>query len=466
MQFKLLIDGKMVDGARTLDVINPATAKVFETCACADEAQLNEAVAAAKRAFPAWKALSYAERGAFMHELADRIMARADELGRLVTAEQGKPLEFGLHEAHGASFMLHHYADREFPLVQLAETETAIVYEQRSPLGVVAAITPWNFPLALAVMKIAPALITGNTLVVKPAASTPLATLLLGEIMSEVLPAGVINVIADADDLGAALTGHPDVAKLSFTGSTATGKRVMANAVSTLKRITLELGGNDAAIVLDDIDVAEMAPKILQSAMLNAGQICVASKRIYAPRSLYEPLCDELARLASEIVVDDGTKQGTQMGPVQNRKQYERVLELIADSEREGTIMTGGKPLDREGYFIAPTVVKDIPETARLVREEQFGPVVPVLAYDDLDELIERVNGTEFGLAGTVWTGNPQRGLEIAQRVETGTMWINMHMASSFEVPMGGAKQSGLGRELGEEGLKEFTQAKSIFVPI
>jgi len=466
MSFKLLIDGKLVDGARTLDVINPATGKVFETCACADEQQLEQAIAAAKRAFPAWKALSYAERGALMHQLADRVMARADELGRLVTMEQGKPLEMGMQESYGSAYTLHQFADQELPLEVLAEEDGFRFYEQRYPLGVVAAITPWNFPLILAVIKIAPALITGNTLVVKPAASTPLSTLLLGEIMAEVLPAGVVNIIADADDLGSALTSHPDVVKLSFTGSTATGKRVMASAASAIKRITLELGGNDAAIVLDDIDVAEMAPQILQSAMVNAGQVCMASKRIYAPRSIYEPLCDELARLAEEIVVDDGIKQGTQMGPIQNRKQFERVLELIEDASREGTIMTGGKALDRDGYFIAPTVVKDIPESARLVKEEQFGPVVPVLAYDDLDDLIERVNDTEFGLAGTVWTANPQRGFEIAQRVDTGTVWINSHLGGNFAAPMGGAKQSGFGREGGIEGMKEFTQPKVIRVPV
>jgi acyl-CoA reductase-like NAD-dependent aldehyde dehydrogenase len=368
----------------------------------------------------------------------------------------------GIQEAYGAAYTMHHFADQDLSTVLLKDSDTAKIYEQRSPLGVVAAITPWNFPLVLAAIKIAPALITGNTLVVKPAASTPLSTLLLGEIIAQVLPAGVVNIITDADDLGSTLTSHPDVAKISFTGSTATGKRVMANAALTIKRVTLELGGNDAAIVLDDIDIAEMAPKILHSAMINAGQVCMASKRIYAPRSLYEPLCAEMARLAEQIVVDEGTTQGVQMGPVQNRKQFERVLDLIADAANEGTIMTGGAALDRDGYFIAPTVVKDIPDTSRLVREEQFGPVVPVLAYDDLDELIERVNDTEFGLAGTIWTANPARALEIAKRIDTGKVWINTHMESTYDIPMGGAKQSGLGREFGEDGLKEFTQAKII----
>ena len=463
---KMLINGALVDGARKIDVINPATGSAFTTCECADEAQLNEAVAAAKAAFPAWSSRQPSERRDMLLAWADALDARSEEFARLLTQEQGKPLDQASYEIGGAFAMLRYFAGLELATEELRNDGKDRILRQRSPLGVVAAITPWNFPILLLIMKLGPGLIAGNTMIAKPAATTPLTTCLLGEVAKDILPPGVLNVIVDNNDLGHLLAAHPDIAKVAFTGSTETGKKVMQAASGTLKRLTLELGGNDAAIVLDDADIATVAPGIFQAAMLNAGQVCLAAKRIYAPRSMYDELCTALAKLATDAIVDDGLKQGTQLGPIQNAAQYEKVKGFLADGAAEGTVIAGGAPLDREGYFISPTIVRDIPDKARLVQEEQFGPVVPVLAYDTLDEVLERVNDSQYGLGATIWTSNPERGGEVAARIDSGTVWVNKHLDLPFDVPFGGAKQSGMGSELGQEGLEEFTQSKIINIAL
>ena len=462
MSYRLLIDGRLVDGAASLDVVDPATATVFATAQRADRAQLDAAVEAATRAFPAWSALSREQRAGYLETLADAVEARFEEFALLLTSEQGKPLAEARFEVGGAVAALRYFAQVDLPPETLVDDAENLIVEHRAPLGVVGVITPWNFPLILLVVKVAPALSTGNTVVAKPAPTTPLTTLLLGEVAADILPAGVFNTIVDANDLGSALAAHPGVAKVSFTGSTETGRKVMGSAAGTLKRLTLELGGNDAAILLDDVDVDEVAPRIFAAATINAGQVCMAAKRIYAPRALYDRLCDALGALARAAVVDDGRNQGAQIGPLQNRQQYDKVLDLIDDARGSGTIVAGGGRLDREGFFIAPTVVRDLPDDARLVREEQFGPVIPVLAYDALDDLVARVNDSEFGLAGSIWTSDPTRALDLAMRLDTGTVWINKHLDLRFDVPFGGAKQSGIGREQGIEGVREFTQAKVI----
>jgi len=463
---KMLIDGQLVDGASTLDVINPATGRAFATVARADEAQLEQAVAAAKAAAPAWAALGYEERGALLTKLADALDAEKDAIAHLLTTEQGKPLRQATGEVIGGIYQLRHYAAQRSEPKVLKENAKVRIIEHRTPLGVVAAITPWNFPFMMLTQKIGPALITGNTVVAKPAPTTPMTTLKLAEIAAGILPAGVLNVIVDANDLGGKLTNHPDVAKVSFTGSTATGRKVMAAGADSLKRITLELGGNDAAIVLDDMDPKEVAPKLFNGAMVNAGQVCLAIKRVYAPSSMYDELCTELARLAEEATVDDGTSQGVQVGPVQNRMQFEKLLGFLADAEENGTVIAGGKPLDRDGYFIAPTIVRDIPDDARLVREEQFGPVLPVLRYDDLDDALARANDSDYGLGGTIWTKDIQRGIDVAMKIDSGTVWVNKHLDLPFDIPFGGTKQSGIGREGGDDGLEAFTQPHVINVAL
>ncbi len=465
-EYKQLINGELVDGAREIDVENPATGKPFAKCPVADEAQINEAVAAAKAAFPAWSAKSQEERAAMINQIADELTAQTEDLARILTSEQGKPLDQAKMEMMAGMFTAKVFADMRIEPKTLQQDEKSRIYEIRKPLGVVAAITPWNFPIMMAVHKLAPALLAGNTVVLKPAATTPLTTLKFGEICNKFLPAGVVNVICDNNDLGDVLTSHPDVDKISFTGSTETGKKVMEAASRAIKRITLELGGNDAAIVLDDADPVEVAQKVFQAAMMNAGQVCLAVKRAYVPAPLYDAFCEELARLAGEAVVDEGTKQGAQIGPVQNRKQFEKLKGLLESAKSEGKIIAGGNAMDRDGFFIEPTIVRDVSEDARIVREEQFGPVLPVLSYDDIDDVIARANDTDYGLGGSVWGKDIDRAVGVAEKVQSGTVWVNQHLGLSPTIPFRGAKQSGLGGELGQEGLHEFTQATVVNIKL
>lgn len=457
--FKLLINGELVPGDSEFDVVNPATGAPFARCPKASEAQMNDAVAAAKAAFPAWAATPIEERGAALSRIADALDARASEFASLLTREQGKPADQAMGEIKGAVGTLRAFSVRRLEPKLIFENGQNRVIEHRTPLGVVAAITPWNFPVILIMNKMGPALVSGNTMVLKPAPTTPLTSLLFAELASAFLPAGVFNVICDENELGAKLTDHPDIAKITFTGSTETGKKVMASAAAMVKRVTLELGGNDAAIVLDDVDPKYAANKIYNGAMGNAGQVCIAIKRAYIPSSIYDDVCDEVARLAEEAIVDDGSKQGTQVGPIQNEKQFARVKELVEDAKLCGSLIAGGKPLDRDGYFMPPTIFRDIPEDARLVREEQFGPVLPILKYDDLEDVIARANDSDLGLAGSVWTHDVERGVEIAKRIDAGTVWVNQYQVLHPDISFRGSKQSGFGGELGEEALHEYTQA-------
>jgi acyl-CoA reductase-like NAD-dependent aldehyde dehydrogenase len=461
-EYRLLIDGQLAAGAATLEVVNPATGRWLATCARADKAQLLAAVAAAKTAFPAWSATSIDTRRAALLKISDALEARAAEFARLLTQEQGKPLVHAADEIGQAVAMIRVFAAMSLPCKVLRENDRERIVQQHLPLGVVAAITPWNFPMMLLMIKVAPALLAGNTVVAKPAATTPLTTLLFGEVAAELLPRGVLNVIADNNDLGGELTQHPDVAKVAFTGSTATGRKVMASVASSIKRLTLELGGNDAAIVLDDVDVKAVASKIFQGAMVNSGQVCLAIKRVYVPEAIYEAMCAELVALAQTAIVGDGLDAATQYGPLQNKVQYEKVKGFLKDAHLHGKVIAGGSALEREGYFIAPTIVRDIPDESRLVQEEQFGPVLPVLKYADLDDAIARANDSEYGLGGTVWGADLNRAVAVAQRINSGTVWVNKHLDLPPDVPFAGAKQSGFGAEMGQEGLEEFTQVRII----
>jgi len=462
--FKLLIDGQLVDGASTLDVINPATGEVLSACPRASAAQAEKAIAAARKAFPAWSARPWKERSALLLKIADALEGAIGELSPLLTQEQGKPRFGADFEVHESARILRIFAAMEMEDKVLHSGPDGRAIETRSPLGVVAAITPWNFPLILLCNKLGPGLLTGNTMVLKPAPTTPLTTLVLGEICQRLLPPGVVNTIVDQNDLGPLLTQHPDIAKVAFTGSTATGRKVMASSADSLKRLTLELGGNDAAIVLDDADPAEVAPKIFMGAMFNSGQICAAIKRVYVADSLYDAMCEQLAQIASATVVGDGLDPNTQMGPIQNKVQFEKVKSYLDEARTRGKVLAGGKPLERPGYFIPPTIVRDIPDESRLVQEEQFGPVLPIMRFSDLDDAVARANNSEYGLCGSVWGKDGQRAFEVARRMHSGTVWVNKTLEINPNYPFRGAKQSGIGTELGLAGLEEYTQAKVINV--
>lgn len=461
-EYSLLINGELVAGAESMDVLNPATEEVLASCPRGSEDQLNAAVAAANAAFAAWSEQSIDDRKAVVLKMADAIEANAGELASLLTQEQGKPLPDATGEVMGTAAFFRYFTSLDLPVEVMDDSEGRKVEAHRKPLGVVGAILPWNFPLLLLGFKLPAALIAGNTIVVKPAPTTPLTALKLGEIIKDIVPAGVINIIADANDLGGKMTEHPDIRKISFTGSSATGAKVMANAAGLLKRVTLELGGNDAAIVLDDADPAAIAPGLYQGAFWNSGQVCAAVKRLYVHDKIYDDVVDELSKLADDAVVGDGLQQGTSLGPLQNRMQYDKVKEILEEAKEKGKLAAGGEVPDQPGYFIKPTIIRDVEEGARIVDEEQFGPVLPVIRYDDETDVIGRANSVDWGLGGSVWSSDLDRAYQVADKMDAGTVWINQHLALDPSVPFGGSKQSGVGTELGVEGLHEFTQLKII----
>jgi acyl-CoA reductase-like NAD-dependent aldehyde dehydrogenase len=462
--YALTIDGKAEATERSFGVINPAKGEVFAQAPDCSRAQLDRAMDAATNAFQGWKRDEARRRQALL-DCAAAIGARASELAPLLTREQGKPVDKAMGEVMGASVWFQYTASLAIPVEVVQDDAAGRIEVHRRPLGVVGAITPWNFPLLLGVWKIAPALLAGNTVVIKPSPFTPLTTLALGEILRSVLPPGVLNVVSGGDELGAWITSHPAVRKISFTGSVETGKKVAAAAAPDLKRLTLELGGNDPAIVLADVDPKAVAQKLFASAFENCGQVCSAIKRVYVPESLYAPLVDELAELAAAAKVGDGLEPGTEIGPLNNRPQFERVQELVEDARRAGArIVRGGAPLPGKGYFYAPTIVADVSDGTRLVDEEQFGPALPLIPYRRVEDALERANGTHFGLSGSVWSADRDRGAEVAAQLECGTAWVNQHLAIAPNLPFGGAKWSGIGVENGPWGLLGFTEIQVLNV--
>ena len=462
--FTMTIDGGAVAGEASFGVINPATGKVFAWAPDCRREELDVAMEAAARAFPAWRSDEGRRRGA-LRACSEVVKSRASELAEILTREQGKPVARATEEIVGAAVWFAHTASLEIPVEILQQTDQGRIEVRRRPLGVVAAITPWNYPVLLAVWKIAPALLAGNTVVIKPSPFTPLATLKLGELLREVLPPGVLNVVSGGDELGAWMTGHPVPRKISFTGSVETGKKVAAAGAPDLKRVTLELGGNDPAIVLPDVDPAAVARDLFWGAFANSGQVCSAIKRLYVHESQYTPLLLELAKVAESVKMGDGFEPGVELGPINNRPQFERVIELVDDAKEAGArIVTGGKPRAREGYFYEPTIVGEVAEGTRLVDEEQFGPALPVLRYRHLDEALERANATHFGLSGSVWATDVERATEVASRLECGTAWVNQHLAIVPFAPFGGAKWSGIGVENGPWGLLGFTEIQTVNV--
>ena len=384
---------------------------------------------------------------------------RRTELAPVLTAEQGKPLSDAGIEVFASAIWSQYFANLEMQPQIIQDDDEAYVELARRPLGVVAAITPWNFPLTLAFWKIAPALLAGNTLVLKPSPYTPLTTLKVGELLRDVFPPGVVNIVSGGDELGALMTSHPVPRKVSFTGSVETGKKVAMSAAPDLKRVTLELGGNDPAIVLDDADPAVVASAIFAGAFNNNGQVCSAIKRVYVPEALYDDVVEGLAQHARSIKVGEGTEEGVKLGPINNEPQYERVKELVADALSNGaTAVTGGKAMDRAGYFFEPTILAGLSDGTRIVDEEQFGPALPVVSYRDLGDAIDRANATHFGLSGSVWGADTDRAAAVAAQLECGTAWINTHLALSPQQPFGGFKWSGIGVENGPWGLAEFSE--------
>jgi len=462
--FQMTVDGQPTGGDDRFEVLNPSTGKPFASAPRCTREQLDAAMDAAARAFPGWRDDEDRRRGA-LKDAAGLLKKRAQELARTLTQEQGKPLARASEEVIACAVWFEYVASLEIPVEVVQDDDKARIEVRRRPHGVVAAITPWNFPLLLAVWKIAPALRAGNTIVVKPSPFTPLATLQLGELLREVLPPGVVNAVSGGDELGAWMTQHPVPRKISFTGSVATGKRVAAAAAPDLKRVTLELGGNDAAIVLPDAEPDAVAQDLFWGAFANSGQVCSAIKRLYVHESRYDAFLDSLSSLAGSVRMGDGLEDGVELGPLNNLPQLERVEELVEDARSSGArIVCGGSRRDGGGFFYAPTIVGGVGEGIRLVDEEQFGPALPVLPYSDVDEAVERANATQYGLSGSVWSADADRAAEVAGRLECGTAWANQHLAIMPFLPFGGAKWSGIGVENGPWGLLGYTEIQTVNV--
>lgn len=455
--YKLLINGDLVSTDENQGVINPATEEAFAQCPMASMAQLESAIVAANTAFPAWSSTPITERQAKLIEISDVIGANAERIAQLLVLEQGKTLEQATAEVSYAQAWCQHFSTQDLPVEVLLETDEQRVEIHRKPLGVVAGIMPWNFPFLISVYKLAPTLVAGNVLILKPAPTTPLTSLLLGELICDVVPAGVVQVITGGNEIGPILTTHPGVAKISFTGSTPTGKAIMAAAADTMKRLTLELGGNDAAIVLDDVNPKEAAEGIFGAAFLNSGQVCINLKRLYVHDSIYDEMCVEIANLANAAVVGDGNDATSQFGPVQNKMQFDKVCGFIDDARANGNIIAGGNVPDGPGYFVPLTVVRDIEDGTRVVDEEPFGPVLPIIKYSDIEDALSRANSSDYGLGGSVWSSDENRAAAIAQRLDAGTVWVNQHCAFGPHIPFPPAKHSGIGVEWGKEGLQELT---------
>ena len=465
-QYKNLINGEMVETGEWLDVVNPANEEVIGQVPACKKDDLDKAVAAARAAFKTWKNTSFEERQAACMAISGAIKENAEELYRLLTSEQGKPHEQAKGEIFGAAGLSAAQSTLKLEDVVNEDSDERLSRTRRVPVGVVGGIVPWNFPVMMAVQKIVPALMSGCTIVLKPSPFTPLTTLRIAELIADKVPAGTVNIITGEDSLGPLITEHPDIDKITFTGSTATGKKIMEGASSDLKRITLELGGNDASIVLPDADPKKVAEQLFWSSFSNAGQICVAAKRVYIHEDIYDELSEALVEYAKTVTVGDGSQQGTGVGPIQNKKQFDRVCELIEDAKSSGYKFLVGGDVDPSGtgYYVPISIMDNPPEDARIVAEEQFGPVMPLMKFSSEEEVIERANNSEYGLAGAVWTANPEKGVEIAEKLETGTVWVNEYLHLSPFTPFGGHKQSGFGAEYGLDGLKEFTYPQVITV--
>ncbi len=461
----MTIDGRKVAGADTYGVVNPATGEIFAEAPQCSETELEDTMAAASRAFRSWQRDDSARRAALLRA-AEIVAVHADELGRLVTMEQGKTLANAIREANGAAARLRYTAGLEIRSDVVHDQDAVRVEVGHRPYGVVAAITPWNYPVIVAAGKIAAAVRAGNTVVLKPSPFTPLATLRLGEILQDAFPAGVVNVISGGDELGKSMVRHPAVRKISFTGSTEAGKHILAAAVPDMKRATLELGGNDAAIVLDDVDPAAIAPKLFWGAFQNSGQVCTAIKRLYVHERVFQPLAQALTELARTVRVGDGLDPASELGPVSTEPQLRRVEELVADAKASGgRLRVGGARIGPRGYFFAPTLFEELTDKSRLVAEEQFGPVLPLLPYTDIEDAIERANATQYGLSGSLWSSSAERALALAAQLDCGTVWINQHLVVVPASPIAGHKWSGFGVENGSLGLMELMQVQTVMQP-
>ncbi|HNP35950.1 MAG TPA: aldehyde dehydrogenase family protein [Woeseiaceae bacterium] len=465
-KYTMTIGGEPVAADDYTEIRNPAdTSEVVGLVPVGTMQHLEQAVSAAREAFKRWRHSSDQERVEACQTIAKVVTDNAAELATLLTQEQGKPLK-GMgseFEVGGCAGWAAYTAGLSLPMKVLEDSEASKIEMHREPLGVVGSITPWNWPLMIAIWHVVPGIRTGNTVVLKPSPFTPLSTLRMFELISAALPKGLINVISGGDELGAALSEHAGINKIVFTGSIATGKKVMSSAAPTLKPLTLELGGNDPGIMLPGTDPAPFVERLYWGSMINSGQTCGALKRLYVHGSDYDATCKALVDFAGNIPMGNGMDETSLLGPLQNERQFKRVIELVDDARAAGAkVLCGGKATGGSNYFYPVTFVADIEDGTRLVDEEQFGPVLPIVRYSDVDDAVRRANGTIFGLGASVWGNDSDATAKVAARLEAGTVYVNKHAEIAPHVPFGGIKCSGIGVEFGEEGLAAYTSIKVI----
>jgi aldehyde dehydrogenase (NAD+)/phenylacetaldehyde dehydrogenase len=477
---RLLIGGRWVEAqsGATFDTVDPATGEVLARVAAGARADVDAAVRAARSAYEdSWRTLSPAARGRLLIRLAELIEENVEELAALETLDVGKPLTESLYVDLSTTSEVYRYfggwttkiCGQTLPVSP--PVGSAFAYTRREPLGVVGAIVPWNFPMAITALKLGPALAAGNTVVLKPAEQTPLTALRLGELVQEAgFPDGVLNIVTGlGHEAGAALAEHPGVNKVAFTGSTSVGRRVLQASVANLHPVQLELGGKSPNIVLADADLDAAVQGSLFGIFLNQGQVCCAGSRLYVHRSLHDEFVDRLAALAGDLVLGHGLDAGTEMGPLVSSEQRDRVRGYVEEGARAGaTVRTGGGcPTDAHlaaGYFFQPTILTDVRDDMRVAREEIFGPVLTVMAFDDVDEVVRRANDTAYGLAAGIWTRDLGHAHRIANQLEAGTVWVNTYNIFEPTAPFGGYKDSGFGRDLGEDAVLAYTQNKTVWI--
>src|SRR5437660_629028 len=475
---QLFINGQWRDAAsgRTIDVVNPATEEIIAAVPSAEQSDVDAAVAAARAAFDGpWGRLSARERGRLLWKIGEKLMEKADELARLETLHNGKPIfESRQIEIPAAAECFQYYAGWADKIhgETIPVKGNFLTYTLREPVGVVAAIVPWNFPLLLTAWKVAPALACGNTVSIKPASQTPLTALALADIAASVgVPAGVLNVITGpGSEVGRVLVEHPGIDKIAFTGDTSTGREIMRGSAETLKRITLELGGKSPNIVFPDADLDAAVRGATTGIFYGKGEVCAAGSRLLVDKSIKNEFVDKIAARAKKIAPGDPMDPKTRLGAISSKKQLDNDLRYIEIAKKEGaTLVAGGGRADigtGKGYFLQPTVFDGVTPQMTIAREEIFGPVLAAIEFADLDEAIARANDSSYGLAAAVWTKDIKKAHHVARKLQAGTVWINTYNVYDTAAPFGGYKQSGFGREMSMHALEHYTQVKSVWVDL
>lgn len=473
---RMLIGGEWIEGSKYFDTINPATGDVLAQVPEASVADVDHAVEAARRAFEdrngPWRKLSASERGRLIWKLADLVERNIDELAELETLDNGKPIfESRYVDIPMAVDVLHYYAGLATKIhgETVNTFETAFTYTLREPVGVVGLIVPWNFPLLLASWKVGPALACGNTIVLKPAEQTPLTTLRFGEMVAEAgFPAGVVNILTGGPETGKAIVAHPGIDKIAFTGSTAVGKEIMRGAADTLKRVTLELGGKSPNIVFSDADIDGAVKGAINGIFYGKGEVCNAGSRLFLEGKLKDEFTEKLAARASKMRPADPLDPKTRLGAIVSQEQMQTVLSFIEAGKQGGAkLIAGGNRVavnGDKGFFIEPTIFGDVKNDMKIAREEIFGPVLSVLTFDDIDEVIEQANNNPYGLAAAVWTRDVKKAHTVSRRLKAGTVWINTYGLMDASLPFGGYKSSGFGRELGAHAIEHYTELKTVWL--